>query len=100
MNPQLEPQQAIGESVLCLIEPALSELQCVDETLSGAHGEGQECMWQLRQREAPVLSTERRRNLSTYPTTWWDVTDLPQDRIQLEVIPSMDQKLHLSPKML
>lgn len=44
----------MGESVLCLIEPALSQLQCVDETFSGVHGEGQECTWHLRQREAPV----------------------------------------------
>lgn len=87
MNPQLEPQQAMGESVLCLIEPALSQLQCVDETFSGVHGEGQECTWHLRQREAPVPPYRKEE----------EPVDASR-RIQPDVISQMDQKLYLSGK--
>lgn len=84
MNPQLEPQQAMGESVLCLIEPALSHLQCVDETFSGVHGGGQECTWHLRQREAPVPPYRKEEEL----------VDASR-RIRPEVISRMDQKLYI-----
>lgn len=77
----------MGESVLCLIEPALSQLQCVDETFSGVHGEGQECTWHLRQREAPVPPYRKEE----------EPVDVSR-RIQPEVISQVDRKLYLSGK--